>query len=68
MTMARTLIGALVQAADGSIKQIDDRLLSALEGHELVGSPDLAADLLDELRDSGYPNAHLEFPWQNGDA
>ena len=35
-----TMIGALIQAADGSIKQIDDRLRDALEGSMcLTGSP-----------------------------
>ena len=58
------MIGALVQAADGSIKQIDDRLLDALGDHKLVGNPDLAVDLLAVLHNSGYPNAHLEFPWE----
>ena len=53
MTMARTLIGALVQAEDGSIKQIDERLTTALRGFDLVGTPDLAVDLLDRLHNSG---------------
>ena len=60
------MIGALVQAADGSIKQIDDRLREALKGFELVGSPDLAPDLLGRLHNSGYPNATLDFPWEAG--
>ena len=56
------MIGALVQAPDGSIKQIDDRLLDALGDHKLDGTPDLAVDLLALLHNGGYPNAHLEFP------
>ena len=62
------MIGALVQAADGSIKQIDDSLLDALKVPEVIGSPDLAADLLGRLGNCGYPNAHLEFPWEGKDA
>ena len=62
------MIGALVQAADGSIKQIDENLREALGDHKLVGSPDLAVDLLGVLHNSGYPNAHLEFPWKGKDA
>ena len=59
------MIGALVQAADGSIKQIDDSLRDALKGHVPDGSPDLASDLIDRLKNSGYPNVHLEFPWED---
>ena len=66
-----TMIGALVQAADGSIKQIDDSLRRS-RWRDMTcsaASQDLAAGPpSDELRDNGYPNAHLEFPWQNGDA
>ena len=62
-----TMIGALVQAADGTIKQIDDRLRAALGGHDLVGSPDLPLNLLEILKlRSSYPNARLEFPWEEG--
>ena len=59
------MIGALVQATDGSIKQIDDRLRNALMG-DVPSGPDLAPELLERLR-SGYPNVHLEFPWAGGD-
>ena len=59
-----TMIGALVQAADGSIEQIDDSLSAALKGHALIGSPDLAPDLIAALENSGYLNVHLEFPWE----
>ena len=58
------MIGALVQADDGSIKQIDDRLLDALKVDEVIGGPDLAPELLRGLHNNGYPNAHLEFPWE----
>ena len=58
------LIGALVQAANGSIKQIDDRLRDALKGAVPSGGPDLAPDLLGRLHNSGYPNATLDFPWE----
>ena len=59
-----TMIGALVQAANGSIEQIDDSLSAALKGHVLIGSPDLAPDLMAALENSGYPRVHLEFPWE----
>ena len=61
-----TMIGALVQAADGSIKQIDDRLKTALGGLEIFGTRDLAVNLIKWLKDGGYPNARLEFPWEEG--
>ena len=59
------LIGALVQADDGSIKQIDDRLRAALMGDVPSGGPDLAVDLLARLKNNGYPNARLDFPWED---
>ena len=62
-----TMIGALVQAADGSIEQIDDSLTAALKGHVPSGSPDLAPDLIARLKNSGYPNATLDFPWEGTD-
>ena len=60
-----TMIGALIQAADGTIKQIDGSLRKALMG-DVPSGPDLAPDLLDRLR-SSYPNVYLEFPWAKGD-
>ena len=63
-----TMIGALVQSADGYIKQIDDRLRDALRGDVPDGTPDLAVDLLGRLHNSGYPNATLDFPWEAEDA
>ena len=62
-----TMIGALVQAEDGTIKQIDDSLRKALIG-DLPSNPGigLPLNLIDRLR-SGYPNVHLEFPWEGGD-
>ena len=59
-----TMIGALIQGDDGFIEQMDDSLREALKGHVPAGSPDLAADLLDRLHNSGYPNATLDFPWE----
>ena len=43
------MIGALVQKDDDSIKQIDDQLLKALGDPVVMGSPDLAPDLLEWL-------------------
>ena len=61
------LIGALVQRADGSIKQIDDSLSKALIG-DVPSGPSLGFvdDLIARLR-SSYPNVHLEFPWEGAD-
>ena len=70
-----TMIGALVQAADGSIKQIDDSLIDALKLHYVLGgSPENSSRrrwdrLLNQLHvNSGYPNADPGFrmPWGAG--
>lgn len=58
------MIGALVQADDGQIEQIDARLRNALKDYVPTGSPDLAEDILARLHNSGYPNATLDFPWE----
>ena len=57
------MIGALIQADDGSIEQVDARLRVALMGEVPDGTPDLAVDLLARLKNNGYPNARLDFPW-----
>ena len=58
-----TMIGALViHAANGSIKQIDDSLRDALKGEPRA--PVLASVLVARLRQNGYPNVHLEYPWE----
>ena len=59
------MIGALIQADDGSIEQVDARLRVALMGKVPDGTPDLAVDLLARLKNNGYPNARLDFPWDD---
>ena len=61
------MIGALIQADDGSIEQIDDSLREALGieiGDVPSGGPNLAPDLITRLHDSGFPNVALDFPWE----
>ena len=61
--MDSTMIGALViHARNGSIKQIDKSLCDALKGEPRA--PVHKSVLLARLRQNGYPNVHLEFPWE----
>ena len=60
-----TMIGALVQAADGSIEQIDDSLSAALKGHVTSSAAPISPRTLwRRWKTAAIRDVHLEFPWE----